>query len=521
MKRHSSMNISSRSVLGLLLGACVLAALFVSGCAVGPNYRRPSTPITDKFKELPPPQVAGGAEWNQAKPGDQLLRGKWWEIFSDPQLNQLEEQVEISNQNVLVAEANYRAAVASIGIARSNLFPVVNGAVSTSTAGSGASNTGAVSTGSRSNYDANVNLAWTVDIWGNLRRQVTASGRTAQAAYADLENARLASQASLAQAYFELRAVEEEQALLEHTVASYKEYRDLTQMRLNAGIASGSDVAQADTQLAAAQTQLTDLAISRAQFEHAIAVLTGKPPAAFTLGSGLLPTNFPDIPVSLPSTLLERRPDVASAERRMAAANEQIGITQAAYFPTISLAATAGLQSSDPAAWFTWPSRFWSIGPSAVENIFSAGRRRSQVAQARALYDSNVAAYRQTALTAFQQVEDDLASLRLLSSEAVSADQEVKAAQENLNISTYQYKAGVVSSLQVITAQTAYLQAQITAINVHSRRMVSSVLLIEALGGGWDTSKMPQGYQLNAAGTSQKPADTKPAPQPATASPDR
>ncbi len=488
------------------LAACALTML-LAACMVGPNYHRPTTPTTPSFKEIPPPQSAGGADWKQATPSDQILRGKWWEIFNDSQLNAIEEQVNVSNQNVLTAAAQYRAAVDAITIARSNLWPVVNATVSSNTAHTGSSSSSTeVSTGTRSNYNANAGLSWTADVWGNLRRQVTANSRSAQASYADLESARLASQSALAQAYFQLRAVEEQQQLLQRTVASYSEYRDLTQMRMNAGIASGSDVAQAETQLSSAQTSLTDLGISRAQLEHAIAVLTGKPPAAFSLANGKLSPQFLEIPVALPSTLLERRPDIAAAERRMASSNEQIGITQAAYYPTISLTATTGLQNTDPAQWFTWPSRFWSIGPQAVENLFSAGRRHAQVDQARALYDADVATYRQTTLTAFQQVEDDLASLHLLADEAVSANQAVQAAQTNLDISTYQYKAGTVSSLQVITAQTAALQAQVTAINIHSRRMVSSVLLVEALGGGWDTSKIPVGAQLKTTAASKPSA---------------
>ncbi len=491
----------------LAVATCALGVFFTAACAVGPNYHRPAAPTTPAFKELPPPQSAGGAEWKQAVPSDQIMRGKWWEIFNDAQLNQLEEQLNISNQNVLLAESNYRAAVDAIRIARSNLFPVVNGTVQSTTSRSSSSTIAVNNQGTRTQNNASVGVSWTADVWGSLRREVTASSRTAQASYANLESARLAAQSALAEAYFELRAVEEQQQLLQRTVASYQEYRNLTELRLKAGVASGADVAQAETQLATAQSELTDLGISRAQFEHAIAVLTGKPPAAFTLANGQLPTQFPEIPVAVPSTLLERRPDIAQAERTMAASNEQIGIATAAYFPTIGLTAQAGFQSTDPATWFTWPARFFSVGPSAVETIFSAGRRRAQVDQARAFYEADVAGYRQTVLTAFQQVEDNLASLRLLSEEALSADRAVKAAQENLDISTYQYKAGTVSSLQVITAQTAALQAQITAINIHSRRMVSSVLLIEALGGGWDASKIPQGSQLKSAAA--KPNTTK------------
>ena len=480
---------------------CAALALATSACMVGPNYRRPTAPASPTFKELPPPTSLEAQMWKEAQPSDQMLRGNWWEVFNDAQLNQLEEQVAISNQNVLAFEAQYRAARAAISIARSSLFPVVNGTATvtntrTPTSTSAAISAAPTSKTTRTNYQIAAEATWQPDVWGNLRRGVTASRRTAQATFADLENAKLSYQSTLAQAYLGLRATEEQQQLLQKTVVSYQDYRQLTQFRLKAGIASGADVAQAETQLANTQTQLTDLGIARAQFEHAIAVLTGKPPSGLTITKGTLNAKLPEIPVTLPSTLLERRPDIAAAERRMAAANEQIGIAKAAYYPNLTLSATGGLEGTDPAEWFTWPSRFWSLGPQVAQTLFSAGRRHAQVEQAQALYDADVAGYRQTVLTAFQQVEDNLASLRLLSNEAGSSANAVKAAQENLDITNYQYKAGIVSSLNVIIAQSAALQAQITAINIHTRQLTSSVLLIEALGGGWDTSKLTSSTQL-------------------------
>lgn len=493
-------------------------ALATSACMVGPNYRRPAAPDSPAFKELPPPTSQEAQLWKQAQPSDQLIRGNWWEVFNDAELNQLEENVAISNQNVLAFEAQYRAARAAIGIARSNLFPVVNGTATVTNTRTPTSTTAAISSAPaantvRTSYQIAAEATWQPDVWGNLRRAVTASRRNAQATFADLENAKLSYQSTLAQAYFGLRATDEQQSLLQRTVASYQDYRQLTQIRLNAGIASGADVAQAETQLANAQTQLIDLGIARAQFEHAIAVLTGKPPSALSIAKGGLSTQLPEIPVTLPSTLLERRPDIASAERRMASANEQIGIAQAAYYPNLTLAATGGIEGTNPAQWFTWPSRFWSLGPQVAQTIFSAGRRRSQVQQAQALYDSDVAGYRQTVLTAFQQVEDNLASLRALVNEAGSSADAVKAAQENLDISNYQYKAGIASSLNVIVAQAAALQAQITAINIHTRQLTSSVLLIEALGGGWDTSKLTSGTQIPYQSTPST-SPTKSTPQP-------
>ncbi len=487
----------------LLVFALIISAV---GCAVGPNYRRPSAPASPQFKELPPPNTQAANQWKEAQPSDQAIRGRWWELYNDAQLSQLEEQVNLSNQNILAAEAQFRAARDAMRIARANLFPVVGANASaarsraaTGTGGTSGSFTPGGTAGpgiTRSSYDLSGDFSYQADVWGSIRRQVSASARAAQASFAQLENARLSFHTTLAQAYFDLHGVDAEQQLLERTVSSYQEYLQLTQDRLNAGIASGVDVAQAETQLNSARAQLIDLGVARAQFEHAIAVLTGQPPSAVAIPQSPITAQMPTIPVAVPSTLLERRPDIAAAERLMAAANEQIGVVKAAYFPSILIGASAGLLSTDPATWFSWPSRFWSIGPQMVETVFAGGKRRAQVDQARAVYDANVAGYRQTVLTAFQQVEDNLAALRLLADEANAADQTVRAAQQTLDISTYQYKAGTASYLQVITAQAAVLQAEITAINIHTRRMVASVLLIEALGGGWDASTLPSAKQL-------------------------
>ena len=473
-----------------------LLALLVSalGCAVGPNYRRPSAPIATVYKEMPAANSPEANQWKEAQPSDTAIRGKWWEVYEDPQLNPLEEQVNISNQNVLAAEQQYRAARDAMRIARSNLFPLVTaGPTITNSRTSQGAGTAGVSAGGTSHtvYDLSADASYTLDVWGAIRRQVTATARTAQASYAQLENVRLIMQATLAEAYFQLHGTDAEQQLLTKTVASYQDYLQLTQDRFKAGVASGADVAQAETQLSSAQAELIDLGVARAQFEHAIAVLTGKPPAELTVPNGAITAKMPIIPVAVPSTLLERRPDIASAERTMAAANEQIGIAQSAYYPTVSLGATFGVQSTDPSNWFSWPSRFWSLGPQILEIVFNGGKRHAQVDQAKALYESNVADYRQTVLTAFQQVEDELAALRILSQEANAADATVRAAQQNLDISTYQYKAGTVAYLQVITAQTAALQAEVTALNILTRRMVASVSLIEALGGGWDAKQLP------------------------------
>lgn len=313
---------------------------------------------------------------------------------------------------------------------------------------------------------------------------------------AQLENVRLAFHAALAQDYFELHGVDGEQELLQRTVKSYEEYLQLTKDRFASGVASGADVAQAEAQLKTAQAQLIDLGVARAQFEHAIAVLVGKPPAEVTIPPTPIRALPPPIPVGVPSDLLQRRPDVAAAERQMAVVNEQIGISEAAFFPTVLLTGSAGFQRGSFTDWFSWPSRLWSVGPQVAETVFDAGRRRAQADLARASFDASVASYRQTVLTSFQQVEDNLAALRVLADEARAEDEAVQAAQRSLDVSTYQYKAGVASYLQVITAQTVALQDQVAAVNILTRRMVASVLLIEALGGGWDASTLPTEQNL-------------------------
>jgi len=340
-------------------------------------------------------------------------------------------------------------------------------------------------------YDLPVDLSYQADIWGSIRRSVRSSAEAAQASFAQLENARLSYQAELAQDYFALRGTDGERELLETTVKSYQEYLQLTQDRFNNGVASGADVALAQTQLNTARAQLIDLGVARAQFEHAIAVLTGQAPASLSVSSHPIKITPPPVPVGVPSALLERRPDIAATERQMAAANEQIGIAKVAYYPALSLGLAAGLESTQFLKWISWPSRFWSVGPALAETVFDAGRRRAQVGQAQAAYDATVANYRQTVLTAFQQVEDSLVALRILEKEAQAEDEAVNAARNALEISTYQYKAGTVNYLSVITEQAILQQDQVQAVNILTRRMSSSVLLIEALGGGWNASQLP------------------------------
>jgi NodT family efflux transporter outer membrane factor (OMF) lipoprotein len=427
--------------------------------------------------------------WKQAQPSDGAARGKWWEIYNDPDLNALEEQVTTSNQNILAAEAQFRAARDAVRIARSTLFPTVSTAPSYT-------NSRTSATGQRNTYDLPVDISYQADVWGSIRRTVRGSAESAQVTAAQLENVRLALQAALAQDYFELHGVDGEQELLERTVKSYDEYLQLTRDRFASGVASGADVAQAETQLKTAQAQLIDLGVARAQLEHAIAILVGKPPAEVAIPPTAIKAVLPPIPVGVPSDLLQRRPDIAAAERQMAVANEQIGISKAAFFPTVLLTGSAGFQRGSFTDWFAWPSRLWSVGPQVAETVFDAGRRRAQSDLARAAFDAATASYRQTVLTSFQQVEDNLAALRVLADEARAEDGAVRAAQQSLDVSTYQYKAGVASYLQVITAQTIALQNQVAAVNILTRRMVASVLLIEALGGGWDASTLPTEQNL-------------------------
>ena len=462
----------------MMLFATVGLLLSSSACMVGPRYQRPGAPASPAFKEELP------AGWKDAQPHDEALRGKWWQVYKDPGLDALEDRVSISNQNVLSAEAQFRAAKAAVRVARAGLFPTV-------TTSPSATRSGGAASGLRRLYTIPIDFVYLIDIWGSIRRGVAANSAIAQASAADLENARLLYQAELAADYFQIEGVDATRQLLDTTVKSYERYVQLTQDRFDGGVASQGDVALAQTQLETARAQLVELGVQRAQFEHAIAVLAGKPPSDLAIPDAPNQSPPPVSVVGLPSALLERRPDVASAERQVAAANEQIGIAKAALYPSLTLGASAGLQSSALTNLFTWPSRYWSVGPQLAETLFDAGRRRAQVKVTEAVYDATVANYRQTVLTAFEQVEDSLAQLRILSQEADIVARAVKAAEQSLQISTDQYRGGLTNYLQVITAQTSTLQNQRTAVDILTRRMVASVSLIQALGGGWDGSQLP------------------------------
>jgi NodT family efflux transporter outer membrane factor (OMF) lipoprotein len=448
------------------------------------------------YKESPP------AGWKEAQPADGQIKGKWWEIYQDPILNTLVEQVNISNQNVLVAEAQYLEAKASVRIARSALFPQVGAtaSVQASRAGGGRINVSGTSGGEtiassgssvQTIYSLPITATYQVDLFGAIRRQVTAAVDTAQATAAQLDNVRLLFQTELAQDYFQLRSVDTQQDLLTRAVASYKQFVELTRNRFNAGVASDLDVAQAETLLYNTEAELTELGVQRAALEHAIAVLTGHPPAQLTLPAALIASAVPPVPAGIPSALLERRPDIATAERNIAVANEQIGIAKAAYYPSLTLNGTAGFEASRFVQWFSLSSRFWTVGAALAETLYDGGRRKGQVRLAEATYDQFAAAYRQTVLTAFQQVEDNLAALRLLQEEAAQVELAIVAAQRQENVAVAQYKAGTGSYLQVTTAQVATLQARQTGVILQGRRLVANVLLIEALGGGWSTSQLP------------------------------
>jgi NodT family efflux transporter outer membrane factor (OMF) lipoprotein len=472
---------------------CLAVALFLQplSCTVGPDYVRPQAPVPEDFKE--------NKDWKVAAPQDHLMRGKWWELFNDQKLNVLAEQVNISNQNVVAAEGQFRQARALVQVARSAYFPTVT--IGASFTRSLASTTGSsLSSGTPvSIYSLPVDASWDLDIWGQIRRSVEASRASAQATAADLEGVRLASQAELVQDYFQLRAFDAQKQLLDETALAFQKSLDLTQNRYAAGIASRSDVLQAETQLKTTQAQAIDVGVQRAQLEHAIALLIGKPASDFSIPFLPLSATPPVIPVGVPSELLERRPDIAGAERRMASANAQVGVTKAAYYPTVTLNAAGGFQSTDVSKWLTWPSHFWSFGPSVSEALFTGGLRRGRMEQAWAAWDTTVAFYRQAVLTGFQEVEDNLAALRILEQEAAKQDEAVQAANQSLAITTNQYKAGTVSYINVIVAQAVALNNQRTALDILSRRMTAAVLLVKALGGGWDASALPAGESLTSS----------------------
>jgi len=478
-------------IVALLL---VLILVALEGCTVGPKYAKPTVPTSASYKEETPASFKESDQWQPAHPGDQTSRGNWWEIFGDPELNTLEEQIAGSNQNLKVAEARFREARAAIRFNRASQFPTISTAPSASYVKNSdySSNfSSKIQQSSKADFVLPFDLSYELDLWGRVRRSVAAAREEAQATAADYETAKLSLEAELALDYFEMRSADAQKRLLDDTVKAYSDNLRLTSNRFKGGVAPKADVAQAQTQLDTTRVQDTDVTVQRAQFEHAIAILIGKPPAEFSLAAAPLNNQPPNTPPGLPSELLQRRPDIAAAERRVAEANQQIGIARAAYFPTVTLGGTAGFAGSQASNWFDWPSGFWAVGPALVQTLFDAGRRRATSESARANYDAAVATYRQTSLTAFQEVEDNVAALRILEDETTQQRQAVASSQESLQLFTNRYKGGVDTYLQVITAQTIELANERNAIDIQRRRLDASVLLIKALGGGWNVSNLP------------------------------
>ena len=454
--------------------APLLLALALSACAGAPEYVRPAITVAPGFKEAPPPQAG---VWQPAQPGE-LQGGMWWRIFDDRVLDALIAEADLANQNLRIAEAQLRQARAATDAARAGLYPSVSGGVSASRIRTGAAPAG-------SSYSLDVSAAWEADLWGRVRSGIAAADALAAASAADLAAARLSIHAQLAQSYFQLRVADAQGRLLDETVASYQRSLQLTRDRLAAGVATRADVAQAEAQLKIAQAQRLDVGIARAQLEHALALLTGRAPADLTLAADTLSEAIPAVPAGVPSRLLERRPDIAGAERRVAAANAQIGVARAAFYPSLTLSADGGFRSTRLGDWLTLPSRVWSLGPSLAALLFDGGARVAANEQAMAAYDATAAAYRQTVLTAFQEVEDNLAALRVLAEEEQVQREALAAARISLDIVTLQYKAGTVSYLNVIQVQTTALQSEQSVLALHGRRLTATVALVKALGGAW------------------------------------
>ncbi len=453
-----------------------IACVWIAGCSVAPKYHAPApAPVPQQFKE--------SKDWKVAQPQDTVLRTDWWTLFGDPELNALEQQVNVSNESLKAAAARFDQARALVRVARSGKFPTltIGGSITT--------NRNVIrNIGTFGDFLLPIDFSYEVDAFGRVRNQVEAARTEAQASAADLETIRLSLHAELARDHLQLRSLDAEKKLLDDTVAAYERALELTRNRFEGGAASGAEVAQAQTQLEATRTQAADVGVARAGYEHAIAVLTGKAPAALTLAPNPLTGPPPPVPAGVPSQLLERRPDIAAAERRVAEANAEVGIARAAFYPTVILGAALGLEGGSITSWFNWPSRLWAVGPSVLQTVFDGGRRRANSDIARSGYDAQVASYRQTTLDAFQQVEDNIAALRILSQEETTQQNAVIAARRSLELSTNRYQGGLVTYLEVVTAQSTALANERTAVDILRRRMDATVLLIKALGGGYQRS---------------------------------
>ena len=480
-----------RTLGPLALLSLAMLCLLATGCRIGPRYKLPAVPMAPSYKG------AGPTFWKAAEPRDAAIRQKWWEMFHDPQLNALEERVDRGNQNIAAALARYDAARAVVRQTRTQYLPTVatapaltNSRVATIPYAIGASGT------TYTEYSFPVTASWQPDFWGRVHKSVQASAYNAQSSAADMENIRLLAHADLAADYFQLRGVEAQQEILDSTLVAWQHYLGLTRSLMKSGLATDEALAAAESQLEAAQAQDTNLGIARAQYEHAIAILLGQSPSSLSLPPATKDVPPPQIPLGVPAELLERRPDIATTERAMAAANAQIGVAKTAYFPNVLLSATGGIESLSFADWFAWPSRFWSIGPSAAETLFDAGLRKATVAQYQAQYDETIANYRQTTLTAFGQIEDNLAALRILSADLQEQDAAVQSARRYVSQATARNTAGLDPYLNVLTAQLSLLVYQQTYVGFQTQQYLASVQLIEALGGGWDATQLPTARQV-------------------------
>jgi NodT family efflux transporter outer membrane factor (OMF) lipoprotein len=535
MKRRKTLEETTASASGIARAksfacAAACATVLLSGCNVGPKYVKPTAPApAPEFKESapaaytnPPEGTTPDGTWRPAQPQDAALKGKWWELFNEPELNALEEQLNINNQNIAVSFQNFMAARAQVLEAKSQFYPTLTtdpsysrqrtpGTLRNAVATTSSSGTTAVATtgGTTStNISLPFDVSWEPDLWGKIRNTVREFQYATQVSAADLENERLTEQAALAEFYFQLRGQDALQDLYNETVEADKESLKLTRSLYETGIDNDEAVAQAEVTLQDAQEIATGIATNRAIYEHAIAMLIGKPASNFSMPVKALTTPVPAIPVGVPSQLLERRPDIAGAERTMAEANALIGVEKAAYYPTLSLTGGGGLESSTIASLFTAPAFFWSAGASAAETIFDAGLRKATVAQYTATYNADVATYRQTVLTAFQQTEDFIATLRVTSQQIQQEDTAVNSAQRYLDIATARYETGLDPYLNVISAQTTLLSNQQTQITLRVSEMTAAVELVQALGGGWDTTQLPAANKVNTSGAVKQVAGT-------------
>jgi NodT family efflux transporter outer membrane factor (OMF) lipoprotein len=479
-----------------------LAALLLTGCMVGPKYQKPpaiAQAPPAAYKESPTPADAG--TWKVAQPQDAVLHGNWWEIYSDPELNQMEEKLNIDNQNIKVYFANFMEARTLIAQARSQLYPTVTTGPSysrTQTSGHVGSAAPSAAIGKQANlFQLPVDASWAPDLWGKVRNQIREAQYNAQMSAADLENVKLSEQTSLAIYFFEIRGQDALQAIYSQTVADDQKSLDYTRAQYETGVGTEISVVEAENTLENAQAALTNLGVARAQYEHAIAVLIGTDPSSFSIPVKPLNATPPAVPIGVPSQLLERRPDIATSERAMAAANAQIGIATAAYYPTLTLSADGGFESSVFGHLLDWSSRFWSVGPSVSETIFDAGLRRAEVNQYIQVYNADVATYRQTVLTAFQQVEDYLAAVRILSNQLQQQQAATDSAERFVDLETARYQTGIDPYIDLVTAQETLLSDRQTLANLHTQEMTASVSLIEALGGGWDSTQLPTPAQVS------------------------